>query len=372
MSSNLSPDVTSSGPGRDTALRQLLRPLAVFLEDRAVSELAINRPLEVWTQAGHGWERYEALELTPEYLRALTTAMAVFNSLPLAEALSVMLPGGERCQVVREPACVSGWTPVTIRKHAPATWTLDELARRGVFAGARDVSLHRPSVEEAQRLLSDQGVSRLEADEVELLAMKREGRLTEFCRAAVRHRRNVVIAGKTCSGKTTLARALLAEVPSTERVVTIEDVHELDLPSHPNRVPLLYGRGEETVSAHACLQMCMRLSPDRIFLGELRGSEAWEYVMSLNTGHPGSVTTTHANSARHTVERIATLIKNSDVGRTLDLGEIRRVLNTTLDVVLFMSDRRVTQVLYDPIMRGQFAGGGDRAIQSWGRAQTER
>ncbi len=355
MASSLSPDATSSAPGRDTALQQLLRPLGVFLEDPAVSELAINRPLEVWTQAGRGWERHEAQELTPEYLHALTTAMAVFNSLPQSEVLSVMLPRGERCQVVREPACVSGWTPITIRKHAPATWTLDELAGRGVFEGARDVSFHKPGAEEAERLLGDQSVSRLEEDEVELLGLKRDGRLAEFCRAAVRHRRNVVIAGKTYSGKTTLARALVAEVPSTERVVTIEDVHELALPSHPNRVPLLYGRGEGRVSAHACLETCMRLSPDRIFLGELRGSEAWEYVMSLNTGHPGSVTTTHANSAVQTVERIATLIKNSEVGRTLELGEIRRVLHTTLDVVLFMAERKVTQVFYDPVfMREQF------------------
>lgn len=356
MASSPSPEVTSSGPGRDTALRQLLRPLVAFLEDRAVSELAINRPGEVWTQAGHGWERHEALELTPEYLQALTTAMAVFNSLPVGEVLSVMLPGGQRCQIVREPACVPGWTPVTIRKHAPASWTLDELAQRSVFAGTQDVSFHKPSAAEADRLLSEQGMNRLEESEVELLGLKREGRLAEFCRAAVRQRRNVVIAGKTYSGKTTLARALVAEVPSTERVITIEDVHELELPSHPNRVPLLYGRGEGRVSANTCLETCMRLSPDRIFLGELRGSEAWEYVMSLNTGHPGSVTTTHANSAVHTVDRIATLIKNSEVGRTLDLGEIRRVLHMTLDVVLFMAERKVTQVFYDPMfVREQLA-----------------
>jgi len=179
--------------------------------------------------------------------------------------------------------------------------------------------------------------------------LKRERRWADFCRAAVLHHRNVIIAGKTESGKTTLARALVAEVPAIERIITIEDVHEMELPSHPNRVPLLFGTGDCRATADACLASCMRLTPDRIFLAELRGSEAWEYVMSLNTGHPGSVTTTHANSATHTVERVATLIKNSEVGRSLELSEVRRVLHTTLDVILFMENRRVRQVFYDPI-----------------------
>jgi len=349
MGSSPSPETTSSEPGRDTALRQLLRPLRRFLDDAQVSEVAVNRPGEVWTQGGGGWERHLVAELSAEHLGALTTAVAVFNGLPSASMLSVVLPGGERAQVIREPACMAGFSPMTIRKHAPSTWTLEELAGRGAFLETRDVSFHRPGEEEATRLLGGRGLERLAEFEVELLELKREGALVEFCRRAVLCRRNVVIAGKTFSGKTTLARALVAEVPASERLVTIEDVPELDLPGHPNRVPLLYGAGEGRESADACLASCLRLSPDRIFLAELRGAEAWQYVMSLNTGHPGSVTTTHANGAIEAFERVASLVKNSDVGRGLELQEIRRVLHTTLDVVLFMSDRRVTQLFYDPI-----------------------
>ena len=349
MGSSTSTGTASSDPGRDTALRQLLRPLRRFLEDAQVSELAVNRPGEVWTQGGSGWERHQVAELTLEHLEALATAVAVFNGLPATSMLSVVLPGGERAQVIREPACVAGWTPMTIRKHAPPSWTLEELAERGAFLGARDVSFHRPAEEEAARLLGGRGLERLERFEVELLALKREGALLEFCRRAVRSRRNVVIAGKTFSGKTTLARALVAEVPASERIVTIEDVPELDLPGHPNRVPLRYGVGEGRESADACLASCMRLSPDRIFLAELRGPEAWQYVMSLNTGHPGSVTTTHANGAIEAFERVASLVKNSEVGRGLELSEVRRVLHATLDVVLFMENRKVTEVFYDPV-----------------------
>lgn len=338
-------------PGRDTALRQLLRPLRPFLDEPRITELAINRPGELWTKARVGWERSLAPDLSAGYLDALGRAVAVYNGLPLSGMLSAVLPDGERCQIMREPACVPGWSPLTIRKHAPVNLTLDELARTGTFEAVRDVSFNLPSGREAEAMLTASGVDRLEEFEVELLALKRAGRWGEFCRRAIHYHQNTIIAGKTESGKTTLARALVAEVPASERIVTIEDVHELELPSHPNRAHLLFGEGDGRVSAVACLAACMRLTPDRIFLAELRGSEAWEYVMSLNTGHPGSVTTTHANSALLAVERVATLIKNSEVGRSLELGEVRRVLHTSLHLVLFMENRRVMQVFYDPIFQ---------------------
>ena len=93
----------------------------------------------------------------------------------------------------------------------------------------------------------------------------------------------------------------------------------------------------------------MRLSPDRIFLAEIRGNEAWEYLNSLNTGHPGAITTTHANSAVHTFERLAMLIKKSEVGRLIDLETIKLTLYTTLDVILYFNQWKLIEVFYDPI-----------------------
>ncbi len=336
-------------PGRDTALRQLLRPLASFLERGDVTEVAINRPGELWTRTSEGWTPHELPELSGEYLQALTTAMAVFNGLPLRSMVSVVLPGGERGQIVRAPACIEGMSPVTIRKHSPAVRSLAGLEAEGAFQSTRDVSFHQPSAEEARREGDRHDAGRLDLFEVELLALKRSRVFGEFLRKAVHHKRNIVLAGKTGSGKTTLARSLIGEVPQAERIVTIEDVHELALPKHPNRIHLMFGEGEGRVTADACLAACMRLSPDRIFLAELRGSEAWEYVQSLNTGHPGSVTTTHANSAVQAFERVTSLIKNSQIGRSLDVEDVRRVLHTTLDVVLFVANWKVTEVFYDPV-----------------------
>lgn len=339
----------SRKPGRDTALRQLLRPLEPFLARPEVTELAVNRPGELWMRSPSGWTRRELPELSAEYLDALATGMAVYGGLFVGSLASVVLPGGERGQLVRAPACVDGMAPLTIRKHLLAVRTLAELEQEGTFKTVRDASFHRPSPEEASRAAECCDERRLEPIEVELLTLKRDQQWGAFFRRAVEARRNIVVAGKTGSGKTTLARSLIDEVPASERVVTIEDVHELALPNHPNRVHLMFGEGPGRVTAEACLAACMRLSPDRIFLAELRGSEAWEYVQSLNTGHPGSVTTTHANGAVQAFDRIASLIKSSEVGRGLELIEIKRVLHATLDVVLFMSERRVTEVYFDPI-----------------------
>jgi type IV secretion system protein VirB11 len=354
MASSAPPETSGHRPDRDVALRQLLRPLEPYLARPEVTELAVNRPAEVWARSEAGWERHEVPELTGELLGALTTAMVVYNGLSVRSIASVVLPGGERGQIVRAPACIEGMTPLAIRKHMPVARSLLELEARGVFAQARDVSFHTPSADEARGAERRTDAGRLDRFEVELLELKRTRDFGAFLRKAVQHRRNVVIGGKTGSGKTTLARSLVDEVPATERIVTIEDVHELAIPGHPNRVHLLFGEGPGRVSAEACLAACMRLSPDRIFLAELRGSEAWEYVLSLNTGHPGSVTTTHANGAVRVFERVACLVKNSEVGRGLDAAEIRRVLYATLDVVLFMADRQVTEVFYDPIFaRGE-------------------
>lgn len=349
MGSSASPAPNGSRPPRDTALRQLLRPLEPYLARPEVTELAVNRPGELWVRSPEGWARQEMRELTAGYLDALATAMAVHSGLAVRSLASVVLPGGERGQLVRAPACIDGMAPITIRKHLPAVRTLAELEREGTFEGARDVSFHRPSAEDALLESERSDAGRLDPLDVELLALKRECRFAAFLRRAVQARRNVVIAGRTGSGKTTLARSLIDEVPASERIVTIEDVHELALPNHPNRVRLMFGDGPGRVTAEECLAACMRLSPDRIFLAELRGSEAWEYVQSLNTGHPGSVTTTHANGAVQVFDRIASLIKNSATGRGLEVAEIRRVLHATLDVVLFMAERRVTEVYFDPL-----------------------
>src|SRR4051812_31542536 len=200
MVSNAPPP--SRTPTRDTALRQLLRPLQPFLARADVTELAVNRPGEIWLRSRAGWAREELPELTHEYLDALSTGMAVYSGLGLKSFVSAVLPDGERAQIVRAPACMDDMTPLTIRKHLAAVRTLAELERQGTFDSVLDVSFHRPAAAEATRESDRCDGRRLHPADVELLDLKRQGRYAAFLRRAVESRRNIVIAGKTGSGKT--------------------------------------------------------------------------------------------------------------------------------------------------------------------------
>ncbi len=334
---------------KDQVVAQLLQPLDRFLEDPQITELSICRPCEIWTKSSKGWQAHSAPELTTNFLQTLITAVIVYNGMAPKSINYVNLPGGQRGTIIQPPAVTDGALSFVIRKHSLTVKTLEEFNKEGAFGSFADVSFNKPSAKEAADLLLKQDFTRLEPFEVQLLQYKHDGKILEFLEECILHKRNIIIAGKTGSGKTTFARSLIEKVPVEERIITIEDVHELFLPNHPNHVHMIYGNGAGRVSADECLDACMRQSPDRIFLAELRGNEAWEYLNSLNTGHPGSITTTHANSALQTFERCATLIKRSEIGRQLDLEMIKIVLYTTVDVILFLKDKKLSEIFYDPI-----------------------
>lgn len=318
------------------ALRQMLRPVSAYLSDDDVREIAIPRPGTIFLRIRGGWHERLAPELTYSYLKALTATMASFNSVDFAPIMSLKLLDGERGQVILPPAVLEGSISLSIRKFSSVVKDLDELASEGAFTGWEDVSgpIHHPG--------------ELTNDDQELLALLAAGDMRTFLERAVLLCKNIIISGKTGSGKTTFARSLIERVPFDERLITIEDVHELFLPKHPNRVHMMYGTQIGQVSATDCVAACMRSSPDRIFLSELRGPEAWEYLTALNTGHPGSITTTHSNSARESFNRVAMLIKKSTAGHSMDIETIRNYLFSTLDVSLHFSDFKLVEVYFNP------------------------
>ena len=330
-------------------VNMLLKPIQHLLDDPSIDEVTINQPGEIWAKQFSDWKRHEIAELTLIHIESLITAVCAYNAVREASNLSLTMPNGERAQITKFPAIIEGQISFNIRKHGSTIFTLEELHGQGAFDHWIDKSIHQLSEAEikAKQLVND--LSRLDETEAMLLNLKRERQILPFLQQCVLNHKNVVIAGKTGSGKTTFARALIKTVPSDERIITIEDVHELFLPDHPNHVHLMFGSAKGRISADEALASCMRLSPDRIFLAELRGNEAWEYLNSLNTGHAGSITTVHANNAIHTFERVATLIKKSDVGRLIDLETIKLTLYTTIDVILFFHKRQLIEVYYDPI-----------------------
>lgn len=317
-------------------LAEYLAPLQTFLDDSSLTEICVNRPREVWTEGRNGWERHDVPGLNFHHCRQLATLIASFNGKAISAdkpVLSAALPAGERVQIIIPPACEPYTVSITIRKPSMIDKTLDELDAEGAFEEFADVD------------------DALQPFENELLKLKSEKRIKEFLDLAVRKHRNILVVGKTGSGKTTITKSLIRSVPAEERLITIEDVHELFLNQHENKVHLYYAREDEggaKVTPKQALASCLRMKPDRILLAELRGDEAWEFIKSVNTGHPGSISTMHANGAFESFEQLTALIKDSRTGAHLDASYIKNRLFTTIDVVLFYHQRKLREIYYDP------------------------
>lgn len=327
------PDPNST---KGVALRQMLRPVSIYLSDDEVREVTIPRPGTIFVRIKGAWHEKSAPELTFDYLKALIAAMASYNNVNFSPIMSLKLLDGERGQVMQPPAVLDGTVSLNIRKHSSIVKRLDDLTNEGAFSHWQDTS--DPNTDDSHLTDTDK----------HLLELKQQGDMRAFLEFAVLNHKNIIIGGKTGSGKTTFARSLIERIPDTERLITIEDVHELFLPNHPNRVHLIYGKGVGQVTATDCVEACMRSSPDRIFLSELRGAEAWEYLAALNTGHPGSITTIHANSARDVFDRVAMLIKQSVAGNQIDVQTLRSYLLSTLDIALYFANYKLAQVYFKP------------------------
>jgi type IV secretion system protein VirB11 len=314
-------DFNGSGDER-SALLLTLRTLRPWLEDPALHELCINRPGEAFIERANGWQ-HVTLPFA-DFNWCLRFAKLIANATrqrvePEAPLLSASLPTGERVQVVLPPATTDRTVAISIRRPADELWTLDQLQQRGLF-GRTAVS----------------GTRDLERDAV-LGQLLKQRDFPAFLRAAVRQRRNILVSGPTGSGKTTLTKALILEIPATERLVTIEDARELVLDRHPNHVRLFYskdGQGLARVTPKQLLECCLRLKPDRILLAELRSEEAFYYLRNVNSGHPGSITSVHASSCALAFEQLVLLIKESPAGREMPRVDILQLLHLVLDVII--------------------------------------
>src|SRR5690606_5073967 len=161
------------------------------------------------------------------------------------------------------------------------------------------------------------------------------------------------------SGKTTFAKALVEAIPQTERLLTIEDTREFAA-SHRNMVHLLYARDGGGPAGHgpkALLESALRMRPDRILMQELRDASAFFFLRSVNSGHPGSITTVHADSAALAFEQLTLLVRESEGGRDLPRKDIRALLLLLIDIVVQMRKVdgrfRITEVWHDPARKRQ-------------------
>lgn len=302
-----------------------LEPFAKWLADDDITEILVNRPGEVWIEAAGipGMVRHDAPQIDDRLIERLAQQIArethqgINRERPV---LAATLPGGARVQFVAPPATRRHWT-MAIRRHR-----LVDVPLTAYDHGAL------PDVSQPQWRSADPA-----ADPI------------AFLRAAVAERATVLISGGTSSGKTTFLNALLREVPAAERIVLVEDTPEIRL-AHANSIGLVAVKGEmgeARLSADDLLQASLRMRPDRIVLGEMRGSEAVSFLRAINTGHPGSFSTIHANSPQGALEQLALMVMQAGLG--LSRAETIAYAKSVIDVVVQLDrsggERRVSAIM---------------------------
>ena len=315
-------------------LRRYLAPLEPWLSRPDVTDILVNRPGEVWVETISGeMTRHDAPQLTDVDLTRLARQVAgaasqgVNREQPL---LSASLPDGARVQIIAPPA-TRGHLALAIRKHAISDLTISDLKTAGLFD-------HRADAGAAARA------------DAELRATLESGDLMGFLVAAVKAKKTLVLSGGTASGKTTLLNALAKEIDPRERLEVIEDAPEIPL-DHPHPVGLIAVRGdlgEARVGAGDLLQASLRLRPDRILLGELRGAEAFAFLRAVNTGHPGSLTTVHADSPDGAFDQITmlALLSGVDMGWAAIQAYARRVVDVVVQLRRIDGRRVVSEVVF--------------------------
>jgi pilus assembly protein CpaF len=287
----------------------VLQPL---VDDPTITEIMINSHEEIFIEQ-HGAVRradvrFDSRERLDDIIQLIVGKVnrIVNEASPIVDA---RLSDGSRVNVVLPPVALKGPT-MTIRKFPERAWTLDDLVRNEALT------------EEA----------------------------AEWLKKLVRAKYNLFISGGTSSGKTTLLNALADCIPQDERVITIEDSAELQIRSLPNLVSLetrnanTEGRGEITI--RQLIRTSLRMRPDRIIIGEVRGEEAFDMLQAMNTGHAGSLSTGHANGTADMIRRLETMVLS---GASLPIEAIRRQISSAVDVMVHLSrlrdrTRRVTEI----------------------------
>ena len=274
-------------------------PLELLLRDESVTEVLVNGPNQVYVERNGKLEESEIrFRDVDDLIRIIDRIVAplgrrVDESSPMVDA---RLPDGSRVNVIIPPLSLVG-PCISIRKFARAAYGADDLIRLGTLT--RDMS--------------------------------------DFLRACVQARLNIVVSGGTSSGKTTFLNILSANIPDNERILTIEDAAELRLQQRhvirlEARPPNVEGRGE--VKIRQLVINALRMRPDRIVVGEVRGGEALDMLQAMNTGHDGSLTTAHSNSTRDTLHRVETMVLMA--GMDLPLRAIREQIAAAFDLIVHL------------------------------------
>jgi pilus assembly protein CpaF len=287
-------------------------PIQPLLDDPTITEVMVNGPRQVYI------ERYGKIEKTDRIFKDNGHVMRIIEKIvaPLGRRIDegspmvdARLPDGSRVNAIIPPLSVKGPT-ITVRKFSKVPYQVDDLIRFGTMTDG----------------------------------------IAEFLRGCVEARLNILISGGTGSGKTTTLNVLSSFIPNSDRIVTIEDAAELQLQQEhvvtlESRPPNLEGRGE--IPIRALVRNSLRMRPDRIIVGEVRGGEALDMLQAMNTGHDGSLSTVHSNTPRDTISRLETMTLMA--GTELPSRAIREQIASAINLIVHQSrlrdgSRKVTHV----------------------------
>lgn len=290
----------------DPFLEAYLEPFRAWLSQSDVTEILVNRPGEVWIEQRGKMTSHKAPKVDDSLLQRLAEQVARVSNQGISRErplLAAMLPNGARVQFVAPTATRAHWA-LAIRRHCLLEMPLDAYAS-GPLEPQEKIAAKSPQEDPIG-----------------------------FVRDAVIQRKTILISGGTSTGKTTFLNALMREVPAEERVIVVEDTAEVQLHG-PNDLGLIAVKGElgeALINTDDLLQAALRLRPDRILLGELRGKEAVSFLRAVNTGHPGSFSTIHANSTSGALEQLALMVMQSGLG--LSRSETIDYARSVIDVVV--------------------------------------
>lgn len=318
----------------------LLAPLDPYLRDKQVSEILVNRPGEIWVEKGGEMVRYACAAFHEIHLLRLFQLLAAENAQTLDDKhplLSGSLQDGSRVQLVMTPT--ARYPALSIRRKVVRHFSLEDYQDTPFYQQARGFDIHADMKDQLS-----------EADK-DLIQLYQANDFTRFVKQAIVLKKNIVISGGTGSGKTTYLGACLRAIDVNDRIILLEDSREIEIP-HPNQVALLASKGDQgraKVSMQDLVQCCLRLRPDRIIVGEIRGKEILDFLSASSTGHEGSLTSIHANNPRIALMRMTQMYKQNKVPSMTD-SDILREINEVVDIIIQVTrdkgDRYIESVYY--------------------------
>ncbi|MBY4898643.1 CpaF family protein [Cupriavidus sp. AU9028] len=294
-----------------------LAPIREYIDAPDVAEVMVNRHDSIWVERRGEMTRVE-VQLEPAKLEGAVRSLAssVQKSAVRGTAQGIINAGhkGLRIAAVMQPTAIDGHA-LSIRRHRETNLSLNDYVRAGAFSAKH---------------------SRSTANDMPIFAGSVEDELLkEALIAMVQQRKNVLVAGGTSSGKTTLLNALVENIPASERVLTIEDTMELKT-RVPNAVRLL-SNTDKNVTTQQLVALALRFRPDRILVGEVRGGEAFDLLQALNTGHDGGMASLHANNAKAALSRLESLaMLGIPVGSRWELEDMRKLIAECFNYVIHM------------------------------------